>query len=147
MHETIKGILTAAISLLLAILEPTKPIIYCAAFFWGMNFFVGIWKANHVNEEFSGTKAFRSFQLLFVVVGILASIAVFGFLMRTGQTQIIYAAKAVSIAFIYYLVLNINKNLILLFPKERVFKTLDYWLKIEVIKKIPFLKPDTDVDK
>lgn len=144
MGETVKGLITAAVSLLLAVLEPTTPIAICAVLFWGMNFFVGIWKAKHCGEEFSGKKAFRAFQLMFVVSGILVSIAIFGFLMKAGHSQIVYASKAVGIAFIYYLVLNINKNLIYLFPEEKLFKTLDYWLKIEIIKTFTFLKVNNE---
>lgn len=148
MEDIIKGILTAAVSLLLAVIQPTALVAILAFVFWLANFFVGMWKSSYEYHKnvpifeqkpfgfFSGSKAFRAFELLFVVLGILLSIAFLGCIIQLPIAQIIYAQKAVGVAFVYYLVVNINKNLLVIYPEDEFFTLLSYWLSLQIVKRI-----------
>lgn len=138
--STVKGLAISLFSFFCAILDPSMAIITCAIFFWACNFLVGLRVSKYLGEELSGKKAFRSVELILVVTNILASIAIFGYFTGIPIAQIIFAGKTVGVIFCYYMALNINKNLIRRFPEEKFFRVIDYWLQVEIVTRIPFLK-------
>ena len=138
MESIVKGSLMAAGSLLLAIVSQIGSLAFCGVIFWAGNLIIGTLQAKETSECFSGRKFLKSWELLLIFLGILASLALFGLIVGLGTDSILLASKTLLASFCYFMAVNINKNLILLFPKEKFFKRLDYLLKIEFILKLPF---------
>lgn len=142
----IKELLSGSIAIALATIDASLFSIICACLFWLVNFGVGLYTGVHIQrEEVSQTKAVKALVLILVVAGIIASVSLAGILNGATLAQRLFAIRAISYLFCYFMALNINKNLLRNYPNDPFLLALQKLLTLEGAKYFPFLrKKDKD---
>ena len=137
--ENIKNLIACMLSALAAYFHPISDIVFCTVYIFGLNFVLGLIAGMAVdNESFSFKKAFMCIIHTCVFFLIIASVYFVGEHMG-NQDGAIQCVTAVTYALIYFLAVNILKNLKALFVDNRWISFVYYCISMEFVKKIPFM--------
>jgi len=136
--QDVKDFLALVATTIVATLSPALYIVVAAVGFGFADFIFGVWASESIQKEkYSGTKAFKAVIRLAIVSSIILSVVITGRLLGFPIEARIEGARAVCLGYIYFSSLNINKNLIRIYPEEPFFEWLDSVLKVSVIRYIP----------
>lgn len=146
--ESFKGFLMGAVSAVLAYFHPISDIVFSVFYVMALNFVFGLLAGMAIHDEsFSFKKAFMCIVHTCIYFLIVASIYFVGEHMGNSAGAI-QCVTAVTYALLWFLCVNIFRNLRELFPSYRWIGFIYYALSMEFVKKIPFmenfLKTDND---
>ena len=127
------------LSALAAYFHPISDIVFCTVYIFGLNFVLGLIAGMAIdNESFSFKKAFHCILHTCIFFLIIASVYFVGEHMGNQQGAI-QCVTAVTYALIYFLAVNIFRNLRALFRDNRWIRFIYYCISMEFVKKIPFM--------
>lgn len=137
--ENLKGLLVGVMSALAAYLSPISSVIFSIFYVFILNFIFGLLGGFSKGEKFDFKKAFSTIKEVLIYYLIILSVYLVG--ERMGDKgAALQAITSITYAFIYFYVVNILKNLCLVFKESRALFFIHYVVSFEIVKKIPFLE-------
>lgn len=144
---SIKSVAVVAISSLLAFIAPIQMDLLVVIVMCLGNFIIGLFESYIVKNEAFSMKKFRAAMVeLLVYVGITIFIY-FVFSLKGIIDSAIYCSNTISYSVIYFLGINMLRNMRSMMPKSKVIKFLYYVGAFEFAKKLPFISEFNDFDK
>lgn len=137
--DAIKLAITTALGGLITYLKPVYEPMFVLAYVFILDIIVGILvDLIKNNDRIRIKKLLIAFTFLTLYVVVLASTFVIGDKMG-DQEEAFFIIKTLTYSFTYFYVSNIFRNLRKLAPNNKPIAFIDYWLGLQVVKRLPEL--------
>ena len=137
--EKLQNLIACAVASICGTLAPIRGILDACMIVFAANFLAGLFAGLLVQGEgFSLRKAFNCILEAAVISTLIAMILTIGDKID-NHSGAMSAISVVVYALIYFYGVNIFRNLVRLFPDNRLLAFLHYVVSFEIVAKIPYL--------